>query len=529
MRPGGLTTQAPGHIRDMMRVFDVDVMSRNTARIVMGPMSTYRDRWFAIYVNGKFSPPLVYLSATTVNKTIYRYFEGTNITVNVEDFGGWAFNPYLMNQYIWVNEQVEESTRTLRFTWTVPTTFSQSNGYVSTLRDDTQLSAISLTGIQRFTNCRSTSPTTAELYYRISQTGGVTTIDWYAANAATYSEENRVATGTYTGGAGTIAATEVNSSGIAVSSDFTYTGDGDGYIEIEWPEKYQIHYSTSALAFPRTPEATYNDAGADNFYYESATVTPGTYNAAVVPIRKGVAQAVGIAPTSGLVVPDMPAQATITSVSGNAATTTINWSLGTSGCTFNVYRSLIDRPVNYGSFVAPAVTTTALNATSSTIVVVGYPGKVRVAVHAVKAGIENPLAAEYEIEYDATGAIVAARPNRAFIERVTKTALDITVAASYSTDDEAAVTTAVDLFIKPVGTALDFTTAQATASWSTNAQQLKTANLTYSAPATGWYHMAVKARTAGGVYSESYVEWEEFLTNVAPTGTPSNILIAAGN
>lgn len=530
MRPGSLTSTAPGHVRDMIRTFAVKTLGRNTARITIEPVAgKYRSRWYGLFINGKFSPPLVFLNTLQTSRIVNRYFEGSNIDVRIEDFGGWSFNPYLANQLIWTNEKTKSMSRTIRFSWEVPQTFSQSNGYVSAVRDDTQVSNVVVTGVERFTNCLQTSTTTGELYFTVNQTGGTTTLNYYAANSLKFNGTNLVATGTLVGAVGSITASAVNNSGLSVTADVNYVGDGDGYVELEWPESYQLHYSTAALVFPRTPEATRTDVGSDNFYFETSNQTPGTYSAAIVPVRKGVPMAVGVVTTTGLVLNSFPAQSTITSVSGTAAATTVNWIVGEGGCTFKVYTSHINQPVNYGSFATPAVVTTALNATSSGLAVVGYPGKVHVAVRAVKAGVENYLTTEYEIEYDSTGAIVGARPNKATISGVTKAGLTLSVPTYYNTNGESVSPATVELFIKPDGTALDFTRAQATATLSVASLGVRTASLVYVAPAAGWYHMAVLAKTAGSVYGDVYTEWEEYVTNVAPTAQPDNMLITTGN
>lgn len=207
----------------------------------------------------------------------------------------------------------------------------------------------------------------------------------------------------------------------------------------------------------------------------------------------------------------------------------VSWTVGEAGCTYTVYYSKVGEAINYGSFSTPAAITTALNATSQTLssANTGYPGKVRVAVLATKGGVEEHNGVEFEFELDSFGNIVLDRPNAATVETYSLSGLDLTVRANQPTADEVVAATAVDLFIKQVGTPLDFTTAQASQTLST-APGYRYASLTYTVPAAGWYHFAVRPRSASSVYAESYSELTEYITDAAPTGGASNILITAG-
>lgn len=207
----------------------------------------------------------------------------------------------------------------------------------------------------------------------------------------------------------------------------------------------------------------------------------------------------------------------------------ISWTVGEAGCTYTVYYSKVGEAINYGSFATPAPITTAVDATSQTLssANTGYPGKVRVAVLATKGGVEEHNGIEFEFELDAAGNIVLDRPNPAVVEDYSLNGLDLTVRANQLTADEIEAATTVDLFIKPIGTALDFNNAQASQTLN-SAPGHRYASLTYTVPAAGWYHFTVIPKTASGTYAETYSELTEYITNTAPTGGAVNILITAG-
>lgn len=534
MRTAGLTTSRPGHVRDSIRRWDFEQIGNQSVLITMeGVDDDAQDRFYQVYVGGIPLAPLVYYPPDQTGP-IYAarmYSAGARGTVAIEDFGGWAYNPYFKDAYTWVNENEEDVSKTIRFTWYAPTTFSMAAKTISASGQDgdTSITALSLTGLKRFSSVKNYGHAyRGRLYYTLTQSGGTTTLKLYAADSSTYDDAlNLVASGTYVGSSGTMTlAGSGRFADISGSATFAYTSDKADTFEVMWPEQYQIHYSTSSLTFPRTPEATVSMEGTDSFYYKTSSLSAGTYYAAVVPVILGVPQSASVTVTSGLVLDALPIAPTITSVTGSAAALTVNWTNGETGDTYKVYASKINEPVNYGSFATPAVITTALNATSQALAAVtGYPGKVRVCVQAVRSGVELKSGVEYEVELDASGVIVGARPNPGIVGGSSSAGLDLTVFAYQETENQVAAATDVDLFCEPVGT--PFSTVRATATLS-SADVYKYATLTYTVPASGWYHLTIKPKTAGGVYADTYTEVIEYLTSSAPSGL-SGTLITTGN
>lgn len=540
MRPASLTTTAAGHIRDWIRGFNYLYISQNSVRVTFSVTETaFTNRYVGIYCGGILMGPPFQIPAGNLGPfNVVRFVPSTNRSIMLDDLGRWPLDVHGPSQLTWINEDEKGFSKTIRFAWTLGSTFSIANGQISatTENGDTSLTAISLTGCNRNSNMLADplDPYAGTLYYRLTQSGGTTTLKFYAGNEDTYNDTtNLVASGTYVGSSGTMTLTEANSSGLGHDGlstvTFAYTSDKDDYIQIEWPSEYQIHYSTSSLTFPRTPEATTAYQGKESFYFVTPQLSAGSYYAAIVPVVRGVAQSASVSVTSGLVINTYPTAPTITSVTGAAAAATVNWTVGEAGCTYTVYYSKIGGAVNYGSFALPAPITTALNATSQVLAAIsGYPGKIRVAVFATKTGVQEKNGTEFEVEFDAAGAIVTARPNPATVKSYTATGLTLAVVALQPKAQEAVAPSAVDLFVKPIGTPLDFTTAQATAVPGTASATARYANLSYVVPATGWYHFAVRPKSSLGVYSENYTEVVAYLASTGTTGGVSSPIITTG-
>ncbi len=172
--------------------------------------------------------------------------------------------------------QAQDSLTARRFTtsWT-------ANYELSTIRDDSQLSSITISGAARGFNCRvmPERPTRATLTYSVSSVGSDHTVRFWNG-------VNLVAEGTRTGN-GAVTCSPVNGSGLTVAATLTFSTDltqDIAQIEVRWPAAYQIHYSTSSLSFPRTPEATVNDNGGIRFTFQSPLLSNGSYNYNVLAV-----------------------------------------------------------------------------------------------------------------------------------------------------------------------------------------------------------------------------------------------------
>lgn len=518
MQPGGVTTQAPGATQDFFRFFKCERVGGRSVQATFAIIPGLEGRFVGLLIGGVLQRPLEWIGDCGVHAISRLVDTGdTFASVYLEDYGLWDDVEDVYSHQGAARENDSLSAQRLSFLWRAPSTFSIANGYVSNPRGDSQLSAIVVTGMQRFTNVEAVpdEPTRGQLTYSIvTNSAGDYVVTWFAANKI-------VAIGTRTGNGAVICAEE-DSSGLAITCTITYSADiapNTAYIQLMWPETYQVHYKTGTLSFPHTADLIVVDLGADGFTAISPVLTPGTYQAAVVPVRDGIAQSSGITVVTGLVVKSMPLAPTITSVTGTAAAATVHWTDGEAGDTYKVYYGKIGEPINFGNYATPAPITTGVDATSQVLgALTGYPGLMRVVVRATKSGVEEQNGNEYTVEFDSTGAIVAVRPNRASITKASQDGLILTVTGlvlSHATR-EAAVE--IDLFIALVGVALDFASpAQASVFLSDAVAGVQTGVIEYTAPAEGNYHYAIRARGANDSISVAYSERNIWLTEDVPT------------
>lgn len=266
-------------------------------------------------------------------------------------------------EYLNWHAQLEGATtsQNLVFEWTVESLYS-----VSTVFGDTQLSSITVTGALRGVNVEDVPnfPTRGRLRYSLITVGTTRILRWWNGNTL-------VAEGSRTGD-GAVSCTEIEGSGIIIAATITYTGvvdKNDAWLDVKWPALYQIHYSTSALSFPRTPEDEVLDNGGSKYGYAKYGLTPGTYNVNVVPVDdEGTPQSAPSTPAdSPLTISTVPAKPTIQSISGSAAAgITFTFTNGEAGCTYTLYYSKKNEPINFGDLTGPTPVTTALNATTVT-------------------------------------------------------------------------------------------------------------------------------------------------------------------
>ncbi|MCK6470426.1 MAG: hypothetical protein L6R28_01660 [Planctomycetes bacterium] len=520
MHPGGFTTQAPGHTRDMVRWFEAQRSGPRSVRVRFQPAPGYEGRWFGVYVNGALRPPAVYAAPGAVAEAARAVESGTTKAfVYLEDFGGWPgprgrFDPHGMARAA----EARLADR-LAFAWRAPRAHSESDGGVTAASGDSQLSNVSVDGAIRFANVAPVQgqPTRGRLGYAIATTGGVHTVTWYRGSTP-------VAEGSRSGD-GAVVCAPVNGSGLSVSATLAYSGDveaGAAFVELRWPEAYQVHYSASALTFPRVPEIVALDTGRESFAVTTPALASGTYQAAVVPVRDGIEQASGILAVTGLSILAAPEAPVLGMPTGNAAATTINWTPAEAGASYAVYASKIDEPVNFGGFAAPAPIATAVDATSAVLAAVtGYPGRVRVAVRATKGGVEETNGGELVLEYDAAGELVPARPNRATATGLSADGLTLSVTACIAAAEADAEAAYADLYVQPAGTPIDLDTPQDSAALSAPVNGVQRTVLSFTASAPGWHRFAVLTRAANSSRSAFYALRDVYLAADAPGGPES--------
>lgn len=339
------------------------------AAILVRPQ--YRERYFAIFVNAAFIGT-VWCDISGLIETIVPRGVGSSIgSFYLEDVGmNSGFAPTDI-QYISMHARRQDALTANRIymAWSNTTSYK-----LTTVKGDTQLSSITITGALRGVNVENIQDMTARgrLYYSLVSVAGTYILRWWNGNKLV-AEGSRV-------GNGSVTCAAFEDSGLSVTATIAYTTEvkkGAAFLDVKWPFKYQIHYSTSTLTYPRTPEDTVYDNGSSDYSYITAALVAGTYNFNVVSVDdEGDIQAAPSAPTdSPLLINGAPAAPTITAVSGTAAAgLTITFSNGVAGCTYKLYYSVPNGPINEGLLASPTpIGPSAVNATSlTTAAITGY-------------------------------------------------------------------------------------------------------------------------------------------------------------
>lgn len=527
MHWGSVWSCAWGAANDLFKFLSVKRAGARSVRVRGMLWPKYQNRYLVVHLNGQPITPFLRSNFAQPFETLVTVPPGeTKANIYIEDVGDWGSLPdALIPSDLSIQKEAALGDK-ISFFWNPPSTFSIANKLVSDPRGDSQLSAISITGMKRGANVEIVPdlPTRGKLAYTIHNVGTTRTVRFWYKNAL-------VAQGSRVGN-GSVTCSAVNESGIDVTCTVTYTGDvlhGEAFINLVWPDTYQVHYSTGALAFPRAPEMTALDIGLDDFAAVTPSLNPGTYNVSVVPVIDGVEMDPGsITTTSGLVVLDVPEPPVPGTPTGNAAATTVNWAVGESGCTFDVYYSNMDAPINYGDASGPTPLTTALDATSAILAArIDYPGIVRAIVRASKGGVQERHDQEIRIEYDSAGAIVPARPNKASVVGFTVAGLTLTVKGAVMASEFEIAAANLQLFVKEASLgdfdAADFAAPEDEEALPTVVNGVQRVNVSYTVPAKGWYRIALRSESAASVQSYSYPERFVWLSADANTGAVSNL------
>ncbi len=234
------------------------------------------------------------------------------------------------------------------------------------VRDDSQMSGISVTGALRNVNCQvdPLMPTRAVLTYSITTNGTSKEVRWW--NKTTV-----VAFGSRVGD-GSLVCDPVNGSGLHVTCTLAYSADiapGVASLELRWPRAYHLHYADTALSFPRPSESIVNDNGGVSYSFATPLQTSSSIHYAVVPEddEGNLYASPAEASDSPVVLINPPQPPSGLFLSGTAAAPVINWTPGESGCIFEVYRGLVNSPVNFGGLTTPAPIETGVDATSQAL------------------------------------------------------------------------------------------------------------------------------------------------------------------
>lgn len=549
--PGGVTGQAPGATEDIIIYFAANAVSLRTIRVRFRPHPDYYNRSFGIFVNGVLRKVISDISIERpMSESFIALQPGeTGAYVYIEDLGDWYFDiddPRVPTDP--AREKEATISDKLSFTWETSTTFSQANGYILGNCGSSQLSNISVTGMQRFTNVKEIPqmPRRARLDYTIQLTTAGIVVSWFKGTTLV-AQGITDATGTGGTDVTNLVCSEANKSGLTVTCDLDFQGNinnvDEGFIIMGWPDSYQVHYSAaSALEFPRTPEGNVIDVGNDTFGFETPSIDPGTYQAAIVPVRDGVALSSGILVVEDIELNQVPLAPTIETISGNSDAITVAWAAGESGCTYKVYSSYPDMPINYGNFGNPPVQSVGVDVLEATLdpipaslVAAGF---IRIAVRATKNGIQELNNKEFVLEIDDAGNLIQPRPNKASVNRATVDNLSLSLEVMVGALERSANAHYIDLYIVPSDQDFDFV-ADAQATVAIGAAKITSSNqratISYEVPSPGCYKYCVRARynADGGsgtdeagekVLSYAYNIFYQWFTDAEP-GAVSNLSV----
>lgn len=363
-QPGGVPTQSPGATSDMILGVVGDVITDGVLRLRFPVMGMYRAKYYAIFVNGIY-PGRNYYAAIDQPfcEALLPLTSGNRLgSLYIEDAGDWAaFDDYVPAAAAEAQDSL--TANRLLIEWNAATSYTQTEVY-----GDTQVDDIVVTGAKRGSNVALLDgfTTRGQLSYSITSVGTTRIVRWWNGSKMV-AEGSRV-------GNGAVTCDAVNGSGVTVTCILTYTGDlapGIAMLNLLWPAAYQIHYDVDPLVFPRTPEATVLDTGADNYLYLTPTLDGGTYNFNVLTVDDADDVQDAMFPvTETQEIDEPPAAPTNLSVSGDASALLVEWDVGEAGCTYTVYASLVGEPVNFGNYALPAPIVTALDATDATLAAV---------------------------------------------------------------------------------------------------------------------------------------------------------------
>jgi len=515
MRPGMRTSSAPGDTKDMV-LDTVGIISTAGAFviIVFNLKPTYGDRYWITYIDG------VKVTHDHVPEDI---LEGTQIApipeiftdtcIVVEDAGDWANADYDPNfQAI---EFEEESAEQISMRWDASPQFA-----VSEPAGTGQLTSFSLTGVKRFTNVaidnRHPSQGTYEL--ELLNVGGVRTVNLYA-------DLVKVATGFRTGD-GTINLTELRRSGIAGSVAVVYTADivkGDAELKVRFPGSYQIHFSTSALSFPRTPEDTIDDDGQGNrFTFTTDTaLAAGTYNVAIVAVSDtGVPETVPLAATSEVITEKPGFPVSLTYLDGPSTATRIRFDAPDATSTYNIYVSpAVGTPVDLETVFQTEAAGAGEHIVTLASLGAALTGDIRILVRTVSSGgVEEKAGQQIKVTY-ATAVRVIPGPNSPGIETFTTDGREVTVIASYNNQDEPNLAAEIDLFVVAETAAFVYTVPQATVTLPSSVSGRTSVSVSFTVAGDGFFKVAIRAKTVGGVQDAN----TDFITVFLSSAVPANI------
>jgi len=451
------------------------VTTANGARVRIEAAENLGDAYYQVYINN------VYSGAVWCP-------EGLNsdwVNVIVPTAGGASVVVFRAGSNpIFDNSQfasfVEEAPRQVTATWVWT---YESLGTV----DDTKLTNWITAGLRKIQTLPASLATRGAVPVSLVVSGGTATVNL----------------GTIASGSGavgtTVTLTAINNSGVSGSVDVAADAvTASSTFAARWPESMRVLRDTTSPPSTVIETVKYNgdDTGLkvdgdildiDTYYYAFQAISDtddiGDQSAPVAIAVTGA--------------PEAPSDLAYTS--GNAAATTIGWTVSpTAGATYNVYLQQIGDLFMNGE----TPTQTLVAGSTSTILpaITGYAGRAQVLVRAELGGIEELNGDFLLLDYDSSGDYISKRPNVPAIRSVTvSSGLSIDVSATYTIDDEKATADALQLFVRTPTGVYDFTTPDTSGTLNASIGGVRSGSISAVMVADGWYYVTLKTATSGGV------------------------------
>jgi len=359
-------------------------------------------------------------------------------------------------------------------------------------RSTPQLTSWSLTGLRRYTNCQPVGDfkTQGRLSVEISTAGSDHTVTIKMGDIS-------VASGSRTGD-GSVTLAEANDSGISGTVSLAYVADleaGESFLNVRWASQYKIYVDDEL-------DSTVNDKVLANQL--RAKIGPLSVDSHEVKIKavsdSGVDGTLsGAASVSISGRPEPPGDPSY--ASGDYTDTVIEFDASaTEGATYRAYDSELDEPVNLDDIAATA--DAGQGTIQITLPSLGAPaaGTRRVVIAAVDGGIEDGVRASLEIEYDASGAVIAGRPNIPGFAVSSISGRTLTARYAYNAIEEKATGHTAQLFLVPAGGSIDLGSPDAESALVSSGR-IREGTISATADSDGQYFFCVVVRTAGGVQS----------------------------
>lgn len=347
MRTGEPVSAAPGSSRDKVLALHAALVM-GSIRADIEPHPNYRARNYALFVNGMWRRNEFIGSDVDSLRIIHPIDPGSDdVSLSLVEVGD--HEQFDETYYVpggWIKEEEGGDAARIRIQWTAGYLIDEVNG-------ENSLSSVVLTGVNRFANCEQDERfdgTRAKLWYTIETIGADHIVRLWA-------NKQIVASGQITGN-GLVTFTENNDSGLTGQGLLTYSADiapDEWFITLRWAAAYNVYYSTSALTYPRTPDLVVYDQGVSQYVALTPILPSGSYNYAVQAVGddETLQSPVPVPADSPKLIKSPPNPITFVNATGNWAAITVNYTGGDPVCTYTVYSSLVDEPINLGQWPLP--------------------------------------------------------------------------------------------------------------------------------------------------------------------------------